>query len=312
MLIAITDKTWYQAGANNLGLIATGDGGAIVVDTGLDRETGRLLRKALDSLGLTLHVVINTHHHADHIGGNAYLARAFPAATFYAPPLEAALIAHPLLEPTYLAMGASPPKGLRTRWLLAPQGPAPTPIGNLEQIQTWQSETIKIAGLPLTIVGLAGHSPAQIGVVYDGVCFAADGFFGSALLIKHGIPYAQIIAGQLASLKALGQVPAEYFLPGHGPLTKRAELAAVLGENRTAIERSSSLILASLGEPATLDEITGAVLQSLAADGHSGVAGIAQYAIFAAAVAAHLTYLEEQAMVQANLSPTGVRWSRMG
>ncbi|MFN8569640.1 MAG: hypothetical protein U0Z44_19410 [Kouleothrix sp.] len=37
----------------------------------------------------------------------------------YAPPLEAALIAHPILEPVYLSMGAQPIAPLQNKWLMA-------------------------------------------------------------------------------------------------------------------------------------------------------------------------------------------------
>ena len=44
----ITTHTAYIPGANNLGIVLTDDDGAIVIDTGLDRDTGRLVRRALD------------------------------------------------------------------------------------------------------------------------------------------------------------------------------------------------------------------------------------------------------------------------
>jgi glyoxylase-like metal-dependent hydrolase (beta-lactamase superfamily II) len=101
ILQQITERTFYIAGANNLGIVATGDGGAIAIDTGLDKDTGRLIRKALDEARLTLRAILNTHHHADHIGGNDYLVRNLPGVEVYAPRLEAALIENPILEPIY-------------------------------------------------------------------------------------------------------------------------------------------------------------------------------------------------------------------
>src|SRR5262245_39000936 len=98
LLQQITPQTAYIPGANNLGVIMPGDGGAIVVDTGIDKDTGRLIRKALDEARLVLRAIICTHHHADHIGGNDFLLRNMPGVELIAPALEAALIEHPLLE----------------------------------------------------------------------------------------------------------------------------------------------------------------------------------------------------------------------
>lgn len=40
--------------------------------------------RCLESLGATLTAIFNTHHHGDHVGGNAALLRHFPNATVYA------------------------------------------------------------------------------------------------------------------------------------------------------------------------------------------------------------------------------------
>ena len=37
----------------------------------------------LEALGATLVAIFNTHHHADHVGGNSKLLQQFPAAVVY-------------------------------------------------------------------------------------------------------------------------------------------------------------------------------------------------------------------------------------
>ncbi len=315
LLQSITERTWYLPGANNLGVVTTGAGGAIAIDTGLDKDTGRLLRKALDAAGLTLQAIISTHHHADHIGGNSYLLRNIPDIQVYAPPLEAALIEHPILEPIYLNHGASPTAALRTRWLLAQGTPVHQRIGDLERINKGDPFDLQVAGVSLEIIPLPGHSIAQVGVAYDGVCFAADGFFGPAVLARHGVPYAHDVAAQLASLERLAARCSPpcgrgdrgrdiWFLPGHGPLVACEDMPAMLASNRAAITQSSSSVLRALHQPGTLDVITGRVLRALGQE----LAGIPQYVIFAGAIAAHLTYLEQQGLVQAVLEEQGITW----
>lgn len=294
-LTPISGRASYLAGSNNLGVVATEGGGAIAIDTGLDKETGRALKKALDEAGLRLVAIISTHHHADHVGGNDYLLRAFPQAQVYAPPVEAALIQHPILEPVYLSMGARPPQALQTKWLLSKGSPVHHIIGG---------PTFEVAGVTCEVVPLGGHSIGQVGVALDGVCFAADGFFGAAVLQKHGIPYAHDIAAQLASLDALAARDDLFFLPGHGPLVPREELPGQLAANREAIERGSALVEAALAEPGTVEALAA---RAAAALGHS-VAGLPQQAIFASAVAAHLAYLEARGRAQLVLEEGEARW----
>jgi len=295
ILQQITERTFYIPGANNLGIVATGDGGAIAIDTGLDKDTGRLIRKALDEARLTLRAIANTHHHADHIGGNDYLVRNVPGVEVYAPRLEAALIEHPILEPIYLSMGAQPIAQLQNKWLMA-KG---TPVQHIID-----GDRLTIAGVDLDIVALPGHSLGQIGVAIDGVCFAADGFFGATILQKHGIPYAQDVGAQLASLDRLAARNEHVFLPGHGDLTARGDLEELLALNQAAINRSTDLVYAALGEPGDLSAVARRVRAALGLN----LFAIPQYAIFVSAVSAHLGYLAAQGRAHVDLDDRGMIW----
>jgi glyoxylase-like metal-dependent hydrolase (beta-lactamase superfamily II) len=295
ILQQISERCYYIPGSNNLGIVATGDGGAVAIDTGLDKDTGRLIRKALDEAGLALRAIVNTHHHADHIGGNDYLVRNLPGVVVCAPRLEAALIEHPVLEPVYLGMGAQPIAPLQNKWLMA-KG---TPVQ-----QVFDGDRLAVAGLDLEIVPLSGHSLNQVGVAVDGVCFAADGFFGPAILAKHGIPYAQDVGAQLASLDRLAACGERAFLPGHGDLTARADLEELLAVNQAAIERASGLVAAALAEPGDLFAVARRVRQALGLT----MAAIPQYAIFVSAVSAHLGYLAGLGRAQVELDETGMVW----
>src|SRR5262245_34814635 len=246
LLQHIAGRASYIPGANNLGVVATGDGGAIAIDTGLDKDTGRQVRKALDEAGLRLRAIVSTHHHADHIGGNEYLIRNLPGVEVYAPRLEAALIEHPILEPIYLNMGAQPLAALQTKWLMA-KG---TRVDHIVE-----GAALEVAGVTFEVLGLPGHSVNQIGLAVDGVCFAADGFFGPAILHKHGIPYAHDVGAQLASLGRIAARGEHFFLPGHGVLVGRDALEEVLAANQAAIERSSELVRAALAEPGDLPTV---------------------------------------------------------
>jgi hypothetical protein len=103
-------------------------------------------------------------------------------------------------------------------------------------------------------------------------------------------------------------------VPGHGDLTPRSELAAVLETNRAAIRRASDLVGAAL--PGDVTDIARRVFQTLQqhkdAPPHRAKMGIPQYAVFAGAIAAHLSFLEQQgvARVELELEGRGLVWRR--
>ncbi len=307
----ITDHTYYLPGASNMGVLAPGDGSALAIDSGLNKDSARNLRRAVEAAGLSLRAIISTHHHADHVGGNAYVLRSLPDVRVYAPPLEAALIEHPILEPTYLHMGANPIAGFRTRWLLAQAAPVHAVVGDLERLYTQPSQMITVEGVALEMVSLPGHSIAQVGIVYDGVCFAADGYFAPEVASKHGILYTHDVARQMHSLDTLAGRDEAWFVPGHGALTPRAELGAALEANRASIHRAHTMVLQAL--PGDMPTVAARVRQALeAAPGGAELPalGVPQYAIFAGAVAAYLTFLEQQGQAVVALEDNWLVWQR--
>ncbi len=305
----ITDKTFYLPGASNIGILAPGDGIAIAIDSGLNKDSARGLRRAVEAAGLSLRAIINTHHHADHVGGNAYVLRSLPDVRVYAPPLEAALIEHPILEPTYLNMGASPIAGYRTRWLLAQAAPVHTVVGELARIYSHPSQTITVEGVALEMVSLSGHSIAQVGIAYDGVCFASDGYFAPEVAGKHGILYTHDVAAQLHSLDTLAARDEAWFVPGHGALTSREALGAALESNRASIHRARDMVFLAL--PGDMATVAARVRQAMEA-GPGGddlpALGVPQYAIFAGAVVAYLTFLEQEGQAVVALEENRLVW----
>lgn len=285
----------YLPGTNNMGVVVVGDGMAVAIDTGIDKEAGRILRRACEAAKLQLVAVISTHHHADHVGGNDYLVRNIPQLTVYAPTREAPFIEDPYLEPSYLSLGATPIAALRNRFVMA----TPAPVH-----QRITSTVLHIGQREFAVVAVPGHSLAQIAVVCDGVCFAADSFFGDAVLAKYGIPYAHDVNAQAASFDVIAQVDASTWIPGHGELTPRVALAATLARNQQAVQHSKELVVRACESPRSLQEVVATVQQMLGVQSSA----LAQYAVFASGISAYLAALHADGRVTVTLSDGGPVW----
>ncbi|MFC4638670.1 MBL fold metallo-hydrolase [Deinococcus hohokamensis] len=278
-LEALGPGVWVWPGAVNSVVAEDGQGGALLIDTGLDESHARKLLRAVEAAGLTPSAILNTHSHADHHGGNTFVLRRFPALPVFAPPLEAAIINHPLLEPMML-FGASPPPPLRTKFLLAPASPAQG-VGPGPQT---------LGGVALELLPVPGHASEMYAVRLGEVLYAADALFGAQALDKHPLTFCADSAAQKASAASLHELEGVVtVLPGHGAPT--ADLPALVGANLAAYERTTAAVLATVQEAAgSVDDLL--VRVSLRLGVHTGTP--AAVVLNRTVVSAHLTELLAQ------------------
>jgi glyoxylase-like metal-dependent hydrolase (beta-lactamase superfamily II) len=231
-IIPLTPAAYQLRGGSNAGLIVQ-DARAVLVDTGLDKDTAKKILRHVESLRITVVAVVITHAHADHFGGAATV-RARLGVPVYAPALEAAIVANPILEPLYLYSGATPIAELRGKFILAEACPVDRLLEPGEAI---------IEGVPLRAIPAPGHAPNQMMIAGGNACFVADAVFAPEIAAKHVIPFYADIDQTLASLEALSKLDGQYaaFVPGHGSavpsvISWAAENVARLVEIRATVK----------------------------------------------------------------------------
>ena len=289
-LIPVAPHTYYIQSPAKIGVVETSDGHVVLIDSGNDKEAGRKVRQHLDRQGWTLDAIYNTHSNADHIGGNAYLAKQ-TGCPLYAPGIEAAFTQHPILEPALL-YGGYPMKALRHKFLLAQESDA-------------QPLTPEHLPAGFELIPLPGHFFDMIGLrTPDDVVFLADCLSSQATLDKYQISYVYDVAAYLDTLERVKEMHAALFVPAHADATE--DIAPLAQYNIDKVNEIAGHILDFCAAPHTFEE----VLQHLFTS-YDLAMTFEQYALVGSTVRNYLSWLLDSERLSATFTDNRLLWQRV-
>ena len=241
----IAENTWLLEGSTenfamsnggdivNVAFIVT-EAGVVLIDTGISRRYGEALRAAIGRVTeRPIVLVINTHHHPDHVFGNQ-------------------------------AFGDVPIASLaRTRELLAEQGAAFA--DNLYRLlgdwmrgteivlpgETLEPGSLTLGGHHLRLLALRGHTGADLALFDEdtGVLFAGDLLFYNRALTTPQTPGLDVWLADLDQLQAL---PFRLIVAGHGPV---ATDSTPFAQMRDYLGWLDGLLRESARRGATMNEV---------------------------------------------------------
>ncbi|MHA2298048.1 MAG: MBL fold metallo-hydrolase [Candidatus Hodarchaeales archaeon] len=299
ILREITDETFFIPNPVNIGVVKTGKS-VILIDTGLDRNTGKKVLKLLEGNGLSVKTIINTHSHADHCGGNNYI-KDKTGATIHAPELESAIIQYPFLEPLYLFSGASPLKDLKNKFLMAQPSVVDRVIKKDERKLEFDEIEIELNLLPLP-----GHAPNQIGIEVDEVLFCADSVFSEEVLAKHKIPFNVDIDDQKETLKFLKNTSHRFYVPCHAE--PRDNISGLVDANLKVLNRVEEYLLDRLQTRKTTEQ----VLKETCDHHQIHLNGPQQYYLMNATIMAYLSSLHDRGLLAVDVKDNALSWQKTG
>lgn len=289
-LIQVAPHTYYIQSPAKIGVVETSNGHVVLIDSGNDKEAGRKVRQHLDRQGWTLDAIYNTHSNADHIGGNAYLAKQTGCA-LYAPGIEAAFTQHPILEPALL-YGGYPMKALRHKFLLAQESDA-------------QPLTPEHLPAGFELIPLPGHFFDMVGLrTPDDVVFLADCLSSQATLDKYQISYVYDVAAYLDTLERVKEMHATLFVPAHANATE--DIAPLAQYNIDKVNEIAAHILDFCAAPHTFEE----VLQHLFTS-YDLAMTFEQYALVGSTVRNYLSWLLDSERLSATFTDNRLLWQRV-
>lgn len=240
-LQALSDRVRLIPGVINIGVIMLGGDRVALVDSGLDRRMARRVMELLGAYRLEPDVILNTHAHADHCGGNAYIQEATGCRILTSAP-EAAAVANPLMQAIALYGGAPPDELINSLVVAEPS-----------RAEAIDSDTLELGDLSIRVLRLGGHSIGQIGFVADGVAFLGDTLFPLHTIQKHRLLFIYDPLEHMNTLGHLRSIAATTFVGGHFQPEPRIDI--LLAENIRHVKDAFALLKKLLTGPQPFDRL---------------------------------------------------------
>lgn len=291
-LIKLTDSISYIDNFTNIGIIHIGDD-VVLVDSGLDKGSGKKILNILNENDMFPVAIINTHAHADHFGGNNYIHKN-TGLDIIAPVKEAAIMENPEFEPYSFFSGAAPVRELRNKFLMA------SSIKVTRKI--YANTQLDINGASIRFVGLPGHSINQIGVEFDNNLFCGDAIFSTRVLNKYKIPFLIDAKKYKKTLDFLKNTNYNFYILAHGQPVK--DILDLVEENKRVITNIEKLIINILDVKKTTEELLKSLFNKL----NVKISGPQQYYLLKTSIMAYLSDLQEQGIIHTRIKNNIICW----
>ena len=245
-LTRLSERTLCVCGPANVGIIALGSSNVALIDSGIDEKYAARLYELLSDYRFKVEYILNTHAHADHIGGNNFF-REKCGCRVLASTLEAPTIRQPLIQSAVLFAGA-PINDLMNRFIMA----------NPSEVEVFNGSELKLEEVEIKILDLPGHSVNQKGFMIDGTAFVADTLFPDNFFRKQRLPFTYDPHAHLQTLEKLRNLSAKIYVGGH--FSPTANIAGMIASNQKHVEEAMAFMRELLKTPLSQDRVVKAFL----------------------------------------------------
>lgn len=256
----ITDNIGMITGHTNIGILLDKKDNfcnIYIVDTGQNADDGKQILDNIDKYAkgegklknYRIYMILNTHAHADHAGGNYYV-QSQTQCKIATSSCENAVLNDQRLS-VVLVCGTIPVSQMSSDFYQAKKTNADTIL--------YAGQTLLLSTLEICVVDLPGHSLEQIGflvkdtVANKKVLFLGDAIFGRKNIGRYWIPYIYDIDCFMQTLQKICTIESDYYLPSHGDITTSIDAVSEL--NMIALLETQDAILHTLQTPRTQEEV---------------------------------------------------------
>lgn len=288
-LIQVSENCYYIESPAKIGVVKINQDEVCLIDSGNDKSAGKKVLKILNANNWKLKMILNTHSHADHIGGNKYLQEQ-TNCKIYSPIVENAFVLNPVLEPTFL-YGGFAPKELRHKFLMA---------------QESNSDVLTADVLPngMKIINLSGHSYNMVGFrTADDIVYLADCISSKETLEKYQITFTYDVRSYLETLEKVKELKGKMFIPSHTPATEN--ISDLAQYNIEKVKNIAEKILKFTETPVTFEQL----LQKIF-DEYNLKMTFEQYALVGSTVKSYLSWLKDEGKLTVAIQDNMLLWEK--
>lgn len=278
-LIQLGEQSYYIDCPSKIGIYRRNDKDIYLIDSGIDRDVAKKAKHIIEANSWRLCGIINTHSHADHIGGNSYLQKHTGCDVFVSEK-EMPFVKYPEMESMAL-MGAMPPEEMRHKLLKA---------------EPSEPKSISDEAFPkeLEVIHLPGHPYDMTGIkTPDGTFYAADSVSNPQGLEKYRITYIYDVKKYLETLELMKGIDAEIFVPSHADVAKN--ISEIADFNKKWVMKNISDIRLLTRRGADIGEIVKGFF-----DKYSLKISYEQYFIVQSTLLSYLTYLKNEGRIESS------------
>lgn len=281
------ERTYYIDGPSRIGIYRMDEERVCLIDSGNDKSAGKKALKILAENGWRPEMILNTHSHADHVGGNRVIQERTGCKAYCAGP-DRVFVEYTALEPAFL-FGGNPYKELRNKFLLAQESRA-------------EELTEEVLPEGMRMMRIDGHSFSMTAFgTEDGIWFIADGISGANIIEKYQISFLYDVEEYLKSLDRLKGLEGRLFIPSHGEVY--TDMVSIVETNRNKVFEIADLLKDICKEGAGTEEVIQKVF-----DRYGLVMDANQYVLAGSTLRSYLSWMKGRGEIEAGFRGNRLWW----
>ena len=286
-LIKASENCYYIDSPSKVGIYKRENNDVYLIDSGSDINSAKKTLKICAEQNFEIKGIINTHAHADHIGGNAYIQEK-TGCDIFCSAIDRPFIEHTIINPLHI-YGGYIPQEMCHKFFLA---------------ESSKTKDISSPDFPqeLRTYDISGHSLGMIAIVTpDKTAFVGDIVSSADIITKYGITYLLDIKKHLESLEFVENMSADKFVMSHVETTD--DIKELIKLNRDKIYEICHLILLMCKEPLSFETL----LQKLFYHYKLNM-NIRQHSLVGSTVRSYLSYLKNEGKIDAIIDNNFILW----